>query len=243
MRAVRNFVFLLILLGALGAGGWFGYNQLFKSYSIERTYRAGETWEYVGDIDVTTPGGGGVITLVYRIKTEKVEPDGNAVLSYTIREFKAPGMSPAQISAMKQQLNSNGLKVRADANARESVLEGQPLQLSLGSATAALYPTKSVRIGEEWEHSENQNGIAVIYASKIAGIEKYNGRDCYKITTKMKSPEGAQVTVSGFMNSYIDLKMGWALALEGPMTVGAQGASNTLTTKIKGKRIASQQKS
>lgn len=235
---MRAFLITFVILILLGAGGWFGYNALFPQYHIVRTYRTGETWEYVIRMDMSSPLGSLKIPMKMRTTTRKVHPDGSAELE---NKFSVgQGASPI-LAQQLQAIDGQTMREKADRYSRKTPLGGSLNAdiVAAGDTSETAYPTKPVRKGAKWEETKTQNGVTVKSINRVTGIEEMNGRECYKVISELSTVGNAPSQVSGTITTYIDRETGWTLRTSGSMNISAQGNNAVMMVSLDGKRIAS----
>lgn len=234
---MRAFLVTFLVLVVLGAGGWFGYNAMFPLYNIERTYRAGETWEVAINMDISSPVGSLAMPMKVRTRTLKVHSDGSADLEHTYTVEK--GMTPL-LAAQFKAIDGQSMRVRSDKYAQDTLLGGN-IDLGMmnaGTSTNDAYPGKPVRKGSTWERTDTRNGVTVKSVSKVTGTELCKGRECYKIITKLTTVGNNTSQISGTMTTFVDRNTGWALNSSGSMNISSAGTNAVMTVSLDGKRVA-----
>jgi len=235
---MRTFLITFVILILLGAGGWFGYNAMFPQYHIVRTYRTGETWEYVINMDMSSPQGSISTPFKMTVKTIKVHSDGSADIE---KRFTVGKGADPRMAAQFKSLDGLKLKVRSDKYSRDTVIQGDIAGQIMNTAqsTDDIYPVKPVRKGEEWERTTSRDGMEAKAIHKIVGTEQFNGRECYKITSKINTASGSVFPAEGTVTSYIDRETGWITKSSASMKMTINGMNITILTDTAAKRIAS----
>jgi hypothetical protein len=238
---VRAFLITLIILGLLGTGGWLGYNKLFPRYDIVCTYRSGEIWEQTMKWDMSTPQGNVRMPIKTTVKTLRVHPDGSADME---ERFEiGQGISPALAAQMKG-IHNKTTRVRTDKHGQRTVLSSNidASLMSLAQSSENIYPTKTIRKGEQWERTISRNGIETKNVYKLLGTERLSDRECYKIVSKINSAPGSQTPIEGIGTFFIDCETGWVVKSSGSAKMSMAGMNMTILFDMTAKRIASTKK-
>lgn len=238
MRIFIKLLLVLLVLGGLGAGGWFGYNLFYPQYTIVRTFKPGQAWEYHLKLNTTTPGGSVDALVKTQTKVVKLLPNGKALLESRITDFKLnmPGQQSPMSTAMLEGLKKAVERVEASSNGEEKTINAQKIQT--GIEPHLFYPLKPVRKGREWERKvEIAGGLELLYKGRIVGVEKFKGRDAYKITSQLSSLRGQtlfgmDVQNKGRFTLYIDRATGWLLHQRGMMETSLSSPSGSLQTTM-----------
>lgn len=207
-----------------------------QSYSLKRTYKAGESDRYRTVITMETENPNGTMTVEFTIVTTEnvkdVKPDGSATVETKVDN--ASMLVKDKVNTASRELNdSSVVTTTIDSAGKETKREvlgdnGQPGQpgpafMMLGLVRAAAIPPRSMKAGEDYKYdippadaksSRRAGTVTVVGVEKAAST----GADALKVrcSTVVTSPDPAgekKLTIASTV--LLDPATGKTLEVEG----------------------------